>query len=225
MRSRISSHIRSRYSQSRLISGLGRLAPAVRTIRPMPRGMAELGGHLAQPLAVGGRGDLARDAAAARRVRHQHAVAAGERDVGGERRALGAALLLDHLHQQDLAAADHFLDLVVAQEARCGRRSAPPRRLSPPTVSGGGASSAASSNPSSVGGLRLGNRLRGRRGHPGGWLRTPVSCASGARSAPSSAGSRGMLAGSASAGTDSASADTRSTRIAAGIVDGGGAGT
>ena len=36
----MSSHSRSRYSQSRLISGLGRLAPAVRTIRPMPFGMS-----------------------------------------------------------------------------------------------------------------------------------------------------------------------------------------
>ena len=73
---------------------------------------------LLQPAAVGGRGDLARDAAAARRVRHQHAVTAGERQIGGQRRALVAALLLDHLHQHDLAAADDFLDLVVAQEAR-----------------------------------------------------------------------------------------------------------
>jgi len=36
--SRISSHRRSKYSPSRLISGFGRAAPAVRTISPMPRG-------------------------------------------------------------------------------------------------------------------------------------------------------------------------------------------
>ena len=36
----MSSHRRSRYSQSRLISGLGRLAPAVRTIRPIPLGIS-----------------------------------------------------------------------------------------------------------------------------------------------------------------------------------------
>ncbi len=38
--------------------------------------------------------------------------------IGGQRRALGAALLLHHLHQQDLPAVDDLLDLVVAQEAR-----------------------------------------------------------------------------------------------------------
>ena len=72
----------------------------------------ELLGDLAQLLAVVGAGDLAADAAAARGVGHQHAVAAGEREVGGQRRALGAALFLDDLHQHDLAALDHFLDLV-----------------------------------------------------------------------------------------------------------------
>ena len=36
--SRIWSHWFSRYSPSRRISGFGRLAPAVLTIRPMPRG-------------------------------------------------------------------------------------------------------------------------------------------------------------------------------------------
>ncbi len=39
-------------------------------------------------------------------------------EMGGQRRALGAALLLDHLHQQDLSAANHFLTLVIAQVAR-----------------------------------------------------------------------------------------------------------
>ena len=58
-------------------------------------------------------GDLAADAAAARGVRHQHRIAAGERQIGGQRRALGAALLLDDLHQHDLPALDDFLDLVL----------------------------------------------------------------------------------------------------------------
>ena len=58
--------------------------------------------------------DLARDAATARRVRHQHRVAAGERDVGRERCTFVAALLLDDLHQHDLPTLDHFLDLVLA---------------------------------------------------------------------------------------------------------------
>ena len=79
---------------------------------------AELGGDLLQAAAVGGRGDLARHAAAAQRVRHQHGEAPGERDVGGQRRTLVAALLLDDLDQQDLPAAHHLLDLVLAQEAR-----------------------------------------------------------------------------------------------------------
>ena len=78
----------------------------------------EFGGDFLQPAPVGRRGDLARDAAAARRVRHQHAEASGERDIGGQRRPLGAALLLHHLHQQDLPALDDFLDLVAAHEAR-----------------------------------------------------------------------------------------------------------
>ena len=51
-------------------------------------------------------------------VRHQDAVAAGERQIGGERRALVAALLLDHLDQHDLAALDDLLDLVAAQQPR-----------------------------------------------------------------------------------------------------------
>ena len=60
------------------------------------------------------RGDLAADAAAARGVGHQHGVAAGQRQVGGQRRALVAALFLDDLHQHHLAALDDFLDLVLA---------------------------------------------------------------------------------------------------------------
>ncbi len=63
-------------------------------------------------------GDLAADAAAARRVRHQHRIAAGEREIGGERRALGAALFLDDLHQHDLPALDDLLDLVLAAQPR-----------------------------------------------------------------------------------------------------------
>ena len=60
-------------------------------------------------------GDLAADAAAARGVGHQHRIAAGQRQIGGQRRALVAALFLDHLHQHDLAALDDFLDLVLAR--------------------------------------------------------------------------------------------------------------
>ena len=73
----------------------------------------QLGGDLLQPLAVGRGGDLARDAAAAGGVRHQHRVAAGQRQVGGQRGALVAALFLDDLDKQHLPALDDFLDLVL----------------------------------------------------------------------------------------------------------------
>ena len=60
--------------------------------------------------------DLAADPTAPGGVRHQDAVAAGEREIGGQRRTLGAALLLDDLHQHDLPALDHLLDLVGAEQ-------------------------------------------------------------------------------------------------------------
>ena len=69
--------------------------------------------HVLEAAAVAGLGDLARDAAAARGVRHQYAIAPGEREIGGQRRTLVAALFLDDLHQDHLAALDDFLDLVL----------------------------------------------------------------------------------------------------------------
>ena len=54
--------------------------------------------------------DPARDAAAARVVRHQHEVAAGERDERGQGRALVAALFLLDLDDQLLAFAQGLLD-------------------------------------------------------------------------------------------------------------------
>ena len=98
-----------------------REAPAVLQDDAHAGGHLQLLGELLQPLAVGRVGDLARDAAAARRVGHQHRVAAGERQVGGERRALVAALFLDDLHEQDLAALDDLLNLVLAAQ-----RAVPP---------------------------------------------------------------------------------------------------
>ena len=74
----------------------------------------EVAQDLLHPLAIGRIGDLARNAAATTGVGHQHAVAAGQRQVGGEGGALVAALFLDDLHQQDLPALDDFLDLVLA---------------------------------------------------------------------------------------------------------------
>ncbi len=60
-------------------------------------------------------GDLARNAAATGGVGHQHAVATSKAEVGGQRRALVAALFFDNLHQQDLADLDDFLNLVAAR--------------------------------------------------------------------------------------------------------------
>ena len=54
--------------------------------------------------------DAPADAAAARVVGHQHHVAAGQRDEGGQRRALVAALFLLDLDHQFLAFADRVLD-------------------------------------------------------------------------------------------------------------------
>ena len=68
----------------------------------MSSGICELAHGVAQFAAVLAL-DAARDAAGARVVGHQHQVAAGQGDEGGERRALVAALLLVDL-DHDLAA-------------------------------------------------------------------------------------------------------------------------
>ena len=65
-------------------------------------------------------GDLARNPAPARRVRHQDAVAPGKREIGGQRSAFVAALFFHNLHQHDLAHLDHFLDLVAARARFAG---------------------------------------------------------------------------------------------------------
>ena len=100
--------------------GLGALGARGAHDQPRALGHLDLRGDLLELLAVGGVGDLAADPAAAGGVRHQHAVAAREAEIGGQRRALVAALFLDHLHQQDLAHLDDFLDLVAAR-ARLAR--------------------------------------------------------------------------------------------------------
>ena len=69
-----------------------------------------------QPLAIGRIADLARNAATMAGVGHQHAIATGQRQIGGQRRALVAALFLDDLHQQHLAALDDVLDLVATAQ-------------------------------------------------------------------------------------------------------------
>ena len=73
----------------------------------------ELGDRVAQLVALLAL-DAARDAAAARIVRHQHEVAAGEGDVGGQRRALVAALVLVDLDDQLHALAELVLDAAAA---------------------------------------------------------------------------------------------------------------
>ena len=63
--------------------------------------------HLVAVLAL----DAARDAAGARVVRHQHQEASGETDEGGERRALGAALLLLDLDDEFLPLLEQLADV------------------------------------------------------------------------------------------------------------------
>jgi single-stranded DNA-specific DHH superfamily exonuclease len=58
--------------------------------------------------------DAARNATAARVVGHQHQVAAGQRDEGGQGGALVAALFLLDLDDQFLAFAQRFLDARLA---------------------------------------------------------------------------------------------------------------
>ena len=52
----------------------------------------------------------ARNATATRVVGHQHQIAAGQRDVGGQRRALVAALVLFHLNDDFLADVECILN-------------------------------------------------------------------------------------------------------------------
>ncbi len=126
--SRTLSHMRRRYSKSRLTSALVREAPAVRRMTPMPSGTSSSCAIAFKRLRSLGVGDLAGNAAAARGVRHQHGIAAGEREIGRERRAFVAALFLDDLHEQNLAALDDFLDFVLTARARAAGAAFPPSR-------------------------------------------------------------------------------------------------
>ena len=80
------------------------------------RRQVEVGHDRLQPLAICAIGDFARDPATVAGVGHQHAIAAGERQVGGQRGALVTAFFLDDLNQQHLAALDDVLDLVAAAQ-------------------------------------------------------------------------------------------------------------
>src|SRR5690606_19122030 len=73
--------------------------------------------HLFQSAAVGAVGNLAGNAAATVRIGHQDAIAAGQRQISGQRGAFVAALLLHDLDQQHLPPLDDFLDLVAAHGA------------------------------------------------------------------------------------------------------------
>src|SRR6202011_1751447 len=66
-----------------------------------------------KPLAVCRVGDLARDAAAPRGIRHQNRIAPGKRQISCQRRSFVAALLLDDLHEENLAAFDDLLDFIL----------------------------------------------------------------------------------------------------------------
>ncbi len=94
--------------------GLGALGPRRAHDQTRPIGHFDALGDVFQLLAVGGVGDLAADAAAARGVGHQHAVPARQRQVCGQGSALVAAFFFDHLHQHDLADFHHFLDFIAS---------------------------------------------------------------------------------------------------------------
>ena len=95
--------------------GLGALGPGGADNQTSPVWHVDFIGNRLQLLAVCRIGDLAGNTAATGGVRHQHAIAACQRKIGGQRRALVAALFFHHLHQQYLAHLDHFLNLVTAR--------------------------------------------------------------------------------------------------------------
>ena len=74
----------------------------------------ELFDNFLQLFAVAAIIDFARNTAAARRVRHQHAIATGQRHISRQRRALIAALFFHHLHQNDLPTLNDFLNFIFA---------------------------------------------------------------------------------------------------------------
>ena len=72
-------------------------------------GQIEFLENLAETLPFLGRFDFARDAALIA-VGHQHEITAGNADIGGKRRALGAHAFFDHLNEDFVAALEDFLD-------------------------------------------------------------------------------------------------------------------
>src|SRR3546814_9973183 len=96
--------------------GLGAAHPGGADDAAHRRRQVHLVDHRLQLAAIGAVRNLAAYPAAVHRVRHQHAIAAGERQIGGQRGALVAALFLADLHQHHLTAADDVLDLVTAAQ-------------------------------------------------------------------------------------------------------------
>ncbi len=110
--------MRRRYSKSRLTSALvaGGTCGAQDHTHAF-RNLKLLGDGF-QALAVAGIGDLAGNAAAARRIRHQHGIAAGEREIGGSApRLYCRALSLTTWDEKNLAALDDLLDLILPARA------------------------------------------------------------------------------------------------------------
>src|SRR5262249_38391776 len=79
-------------------------------------GELHFGDDRLQALAVRCRTDLAADAAAVARIRHQDAIATGKAEVSSQRGALVAPLFLDDLDKQYLSALDYVLDLVATAQ-------------------------------------------------------------------------------------------------------------
>jgi len=77
----------------------------------------EFFGDRLQSAPVLGIGDLARNAAAARRVGHQNRIPPSKRKVGRQRRSLVAALFFDNLHKKNLPPLDDLLNFVLTAGA------------------------------------------------------------------------------------------------------------
>src|SRR4029450_335457 len=105
--------------------------------------------------------------------RHQNAITAGEAEVGGQCGALIAALFLDDLDEQHLAALDDVLDLVAAAPRLALLAQLGGRGVGAPGGGGGGARPLAF-----LAGLGGGGFVaRGARGAGSGLLRAIVAIA------------------------------------------------
>ena len=92
-----------------------RFDPAVRTITAILWDIKPADDGL-QLFTVDRVADLAADTATVMCVRHQHTITPGQRNICRQCSALVAALFLDHLNKQDLAAGDDFLNFIMTGE-------------------------------------------------------------------------------------------------------------